>query len=414
MSPLPDNDNRSRFRSRTIPAGVWVLGFVSLFMDVSSEMIHSLLPVFMVSVLGASVLSVGLIEGIAEAIALITKVFSGVLSDYLGKRKILAGIGYGLAALTKPVFALAPSVGWVMAARFTDRLGKGIRGAPRDALLADITPREAHGASFGLRQSLDSAGAFTGPLLAILLMALLADNIRAVFWCAVIPAFIAMTVFWARVKEPEGSKEPEHRARMPIQRTDLALLGRAYWWTVLVGGVLALARFSEAFLILRAEDVGLSLTLVPMVLVVMNVAYAAVSYPAGRLSDRIGRHSLLVSGFVVLIIADLVLATATNLWGVMVGVMFWGLHMGLTHGVLTALVADTSPERLRGTAFGVFNVIRGIGLLMASIIAGGLWDWYGAPVTFYSSAVFAAIAVLGFLMLRWRYFIVDLSQSAGK
>ena len=369
-------------------------------MDISSEMIHSLLPVFLVSALGASILFVGLIEGIAAAAALITKVFSGVLSDYLGRRKLLVGIGYALAALTKPVFAIAPSVGWVMAARLTDRVGKGIRGAPRDAWLSDITPARVRGASYGLRQSLDTVGAFVGPLLAILLMTLFANNIRTVFWFAVIPAVIAVVILWVGVKEPEQAKPTEAHRRMPIQRADLALLGGAYWGTVLVGGILTLARFSEAFLVLRAVDVGLSLTLVPVVLVVMNIAYAAVSYPAGRLSDRIGRHSLLASGFIVLAVADLVLATASSVGWVMIGVMLWGLHMGLTHGVLAALVADHSPARLRGTAFGIFNLISGIALLLASLLAGWLWGRYGAPVTFYAGAIVSVIALPGLLALR--------------
>ncbi len=269
--------NDSAPRDMAIPAGVWGLGFVSLFMDISSEMIHSLLPVFLVSVLGASTLFVGLIEGVAAAAALITKVFSGVLSDYFGRRKIFVGIGYALAALTKPVFAVATSVGWVMVARLTDRIGKGIRGAPRDAWLGDITPARVRGASYGLRQSLDTIGAFAGPLLAILLMTLFANNIRTVFWFAVIPAVIAVVILWVGVKEPERAKPTEAHRRMPIQRADLTLLGSAYWGTVVVGGILTLARFSEAFLVLRAVDVGLSLTLVPVVLVVMNIAYATVS-----------------------------------------------------------------------------------------------------------------------------------------
>jgi MFS family permease len=372
MKKISAQQGKSAPRDTAIPAGVWGLGFVSLFMDISSEMIHSLLPVFLVSVLGASTLFVGLIEGVAAAAALFTKVFSGALSDYFGRRKIFVGIGYALAALTKPVFAIATSVGWVMAARLTDRVGKGIRGAPRDAWLGDITPARVRGASYGLRQSLDTIGAFAGPLLAILLMTLFANNIRTVFWFAVIPAVIAVMILWFGTKEPEQARPTEVRRRMPIQRADLALLGRAYWGTVVVGGVLTLARFSEAFLVLRAVDVGLSLALVPVVLVVMNIAYAAVSYPAGRLSDRIGRHSLLASGFIVLAIADLVLATASSIGWVMIGVMLWGLHMGLTHGVLAALVADQSPAKLRGTAFGIFNFISGIALLLASLALPGL------------------------------------------
>jgi MFS family permease len=403
MKKVSAKQKYSAARNPAIPAGVWTLGFVSLFMDISSGIIHSLLPVFLVSVLGASVLFVGLIEGIAAAAALITKVFSGVLSDYLGRRKVLVTIGYALSALTKPVFAIASSVGWVMTARITDRLGKGIRGAPRDAWLGDITPVPVRGASFGLRQSLDTVGAFVGPLLAILLMALFVGDIRRVFWFATIPAVIAVAILWFGIKEPERAEPTRDRRRMPIRRADLKLLGYAYWGTVVVGGVLTLARFSEAFLVLRAADVGLSLTLVPVVFVVMNIAYAAVSYPAGRLSDRIGRHSLLAGGFVVLIVADLVLATASNVGWVLLGVTLWGIHMGLTHGVLAALIADTSPARLRGTAFGIFNLVSGMALLLASLLAGWLWGEYGAPATFYVGAIVAAVALPGMLALRWLF-----------
>jgi len=388
---------------KPIPRGVWALGFVSLFMDISTEMVNSLLPVFLVSIMGASALAVGMIEGIAQATALITKIFSGVLSDFFGKRKLLAVVGYGLAAFTKPIFPLATSVGWVATARFIDRVGKGIRGAPRDALIGDITPHEVRGASYGLRQSLDTVGAFAGPLLAMLLMVLLADDMRTVFWFAVIPAFIAVAFLLFGVKEPKREQKTEIQKRMMIQWADFRHLGRAYWWTVLVGGVLTLARFSEAFLVLRAEDIGLTITLVPLVLMVMNIMYAATSYPAGSLSDRIGHRGLLASGFIVLIIADLILATANNIGWVLFGVMLWGMHMGLTHGILAAMVADTSPAKLRGTAFGIFNLISGIALLVASVIAGGLWDQYGAPVTFYTGAGFTAIALLGLLVIRWRY-----------
>jgi len=383
----------------SIPAGIWALGFVSLFMDMSSEAVHSLLPAFMVTVLGASAVSVGLVEGAAEAAAAITKVFSGALSDYLGKRKLLAVIGYGLAAATKPFFAIAPAVGWVFGARFTDRIGKGIRGAPRDALVADLAPPEIRGTCYGLRQSLDTVGAFVGPLLAIVLMAQLADDMRAVFWFAIIPAAISVVVLVVVVREPEhhaGAQE----ARVPIRLADLHELGTPYWWVVAVGGVLTLARFSEAFLVLRAQGVGLSLTLVPLVMVVMSLAYAASAYPAGVLSDRMDRRALLAVGFVTLIVADLVLATATVTWVVLAGVALWGLHMGLTQGLLSALVADSAPARLRGTAFGLFNLVGGCVLLIASLLAGLLWDVYGPSATFLAGAGFTAAALVGLLAVR--------------
>ena len=384
---------------RAIPRGIWALGFVSLFMDVSSELIHSLLPVFMVTVLGASAVSVGIVEGIAEATASITKVFSGVVSDRLGKRKAIVFIGYGLAAATKPLFALAPTIGWVFAARFADRIGKGIRGAPRDALIADIAPAHLRGASYGLRQALDTVGAFAGPLAAIALMALFADDIRTVFWFAVIPAILSVAVLLAGVKEPATDRKPGE-APPPITLADLGGLSLAYWGVVAVGAVLTLARFSEAFLVLRAQSVGLGLTWIPLVLVVMSAVYSASAYPAGVLADRMRRRSLLALGFVVLILADLLLAVAGSVWTVMLGVALWGLHMGLTQGLLATLVADAAPRHLRGSAFGIFNFVSGIVLLIASVFAGYLWDAIGPAATFIAGAGFTAIGLAGLVLSR--------------
>ncbi len=386
---------------RAIPAGVWTLGFVSMLMDVSSEMIDALLPVYLVTVLGASALTVGVIEGIAEATASVTKVFSGALSDWLGKRKFLAALGYGLAAFTKPIFPLAPTIGWLVAARFIDRIGKGIRGAPRDALVADLSPPEMRGASFGLRQSLDTIGAFAGPGLAIALMWLTADDFTAVFWVAVVPAFLSFGLIAFAVREPERPAGLR-KVRTPLGAAELRRLGAAYWWVVAIASVFTLARFSEAFLILRAETVGLPLTLVPLVLVVMNVAYALSAYPAGVLSDRADRVTLLVIGFGLLVLADLVLAFATGLAGLGLGVILWGLHMGFTQGLLAALVADTAPPELRGTAFGMFNLIAGGALLVASLVAGALWDIVGPQGTFLAGAGFTAMALFGLLALRAR------------
>ena len=382
---------------RGIPSGIWALGLVSLFMDMSSELVHSLLPVFLVSVLGASTLTLGLIEGIAEATAAISKFFSGVLSDHLGKRKLLAVLGYGLAALTKPVFALAPSVGWVFAARVVDRLGKGIRGAPRDALIGDLTPAELRGASYGLRQSLDTVGAFLGPLLAIGLMFLFDGDIRRVYGVAVLPAAIAVAILVLAVREPKQLTPAAPRGA-PIRATELRRLSSAYWWVVLIGALLTLARFSEAFLVLRAEAAGLEVALLPLVMVVMSVVYAASAYPAGALSDRIGRRHLLAAGCAALIAADLVLALASGIGPVMAGVGLWGLHMGLTQGLLAALVADTCPGDLRGTGFGLFNLISGLVLLAASLLAGFLWGRYGASATFLAGAGCTGLALIGLLV----------------
>ena len=386
---------------RQIPAGVWALGLVSMLMDVSSEMIHALLPVYLVTVLGTSMVTVGVIEGIAEATASITKIFSGALSDWLGKRKLLAAIGYGLAAFTKPIFPLAPTVGWLMAARFIDRVGKGIRGAPRDALVADISPTELRGASFGLRQSLDTTGAFVGPLLGIGLMWWTVDNFKTVFWFAVIPAFLSLALIIFAVREPE--RPPGLRqVRNPISLAEITNLGAAYWWVVAIATAFTLARFSEAFLILRARDAGLPIMLAPAVLVLMNVVYAAAAYPAGVMSDRINRVTVLAAGIGLMIAADLVLALVPSLAGVALGVVLWGLHMGLTQGLLATLVADTSPAELRGTAYGFFNLLGGLAMLAASIIAGALWDTTGPAGTFLAGAGFALIALIGLLAVQGR------------
>ena len=377
-----------------IPRGVWALGVVSLFMDTSSELVHSLLPVFLVSALGASMTSVGLIEGVAEATGLITKIFSGTLSDYLGRRKALTVLGYGLAAVTKPLFPLAGSVGMVLAARFIDRIGKGIRGAPRDALVADLSPPHLRGASFVLRQSLDTVGAFAGPVVAIVAMGLLANDIRAVFWIAVVPALMSLAVLLAFVREPDRRAEAGP-ARAPLRLADLTTLSPAYWAVVTVGAILTLARFSEAFLILRASGTGLAITFVPLVLVVMNVAYAASAYPAGVWSDRAGRRVVLLAGVAVLVLADVVLATASTIWLVMVGIALWGVHMGLTQGLLATMVTDTAPANLRGTAFGAFNLISGVAMLAASALAGLMWDRFGPTGTFATGAIISLISLVG-------------------
>lgn len=372
-----------------------------MLMDISSEMIHALLPIYIVTVLGTSALAVGIIEGIAEATAAITKIFSGAASDWLGKRKVLAVLGYGMAAITKPIFPLAPSLSWLIAARFIDRVGKGARGAPRDALVADLAPPELRGASFGLRQSLDTVGAFLGPLLTILLMLWTANHFQTVFWVAVVPAFLALGLIASAVREPDRPAGLR-QVNSPLSRAELERLGKDYWWVVIIAAIFTLARFSEAFLILRAHAVGLPIALIPAVLVVMNVVYALAAYPAGLLSDRVDRQTVLIVGLAILIAADLVLAFSGTLAGVAVGVVLWGLHMGLTQGLLATLVADTAPAELRGTAYGMFNLVTGIALLAASVIAGALWDAIGPGGTFLAGAAFAVLTLIGLLTRRRR------------
>jgi MFS family permease len=369
---------------KKIPQGVWILGFVSLLMDISSELIHSLLPMFMVGTLGASALTVGVIEGLAESTALIVKIFSGMWSDYIGKRKGLAVFGYALAALTKPLFAIAPTAAVVLAARLLDRIGKGIRGAPRDALIADLVPSEMRGAAFGLRQSLDTVGAFVGPLLAVGLMLLWADDFRKVFWVAVIPAIACVALLMFGLREPEHA-EGEKRTN-PIQRANLRRLDGAYWWVVIIGAAFSLARFSEAFLVLRAQQSGVATALVPLMMVAMNAVYSLCAYPFGKLSDRVSHRLLLALGLLILIGADSALALSSHWIGVLAGIILWGVHLSITQGLLAAMVAHTAPADLRGTAYGVFNLVSGIAMLIASVLAGLLWEKAGAASTFYTGA----------------------------
>ena len=381
--------NPASSKRLALPAGIWALGMVSLLMDMSSEMIHALLPAFLVGTLGLSALALGLIEGVAEAIASLTKIFSGVLSDRFGKRKPLVLLGYGLAALSKPMFPLAHHAGMAVAARWIDRIGKGIRGAPRDALVADITPLEQRGAAYGLRQSLDTAGAFAGPLLATALMVLAAFDIRMIFWIAVLPALLAVAVLAVFVREPEHSA-PNHRPREHLF-AGWRRFPKKFRALVALVLMFTLMRFSEAFLVLRAIDAGLPTAYLPMTLVVMSGTYMLTAYPAGWLSDRISRHGLLAAGCAVMIAADLLLAFGNTLATVGIGIAAWGVHMGLTEGLLAALTAEYAPADLRGTAFGIVNLARGLMLLPASALAGALWTWYGPGTTFLAGAVAALL-----------------------
>ena len=381
---------------RRIPGGVWIIGFVSLLMDISSEMIHSLLPLFMATSLGAPVVIIGLIEGVAEATALCVKVFSGVISDYIGKRKGLAVLGYGLGALSKPLFALASTSGMIFSARMIDRVGKGIRGAPRDALVADVTPPEIRGAAYGLRQTLDTMGGFLGPLLAVGLMLLWSNDFRAVYWVAVVPAFLAVALLFCGLHEPST---PVVTARTnPIKKENLKRLGVDCWWVIGLGGVFTLARFSEAFLVLRAHEVNIPLALIPLVMVAMNIVFSFTAYPFGRLSDSTSHRRLLQMGLMVLIMADLVLALSHSWVGIIVGVALWGVHMGMTQGLLNTMIAHTAPADLRGTAFGLFSLLSGLGLLIASLGAGLLWDIWGSASTFFAGAM---ICVLTLILTRF-------------
>jgi MFS family permease len=378
---------------------------VSLFMDLSSEIVHALLPIFLTVTLGASVAMVGLIDGVAEASAQITKVFSGYVSDRMGRRKPLILAGYGLAALTKPLFPLAGTTGLVLGARFADRIGKGLRGAPRDALIADVTPPEIRGRAFGLRQSLDTVGGFVGPLLAVGLMLVLAGDIRMVFWIAVVPAIMSVICVIVGVRDSEAVGE----AQVPIRTREALRLGRPFWMLVAIGVVFTLARFSEAFLILKASGEGLPAAFAPLVLVVMNLVFSVGAYPAGALADTLPARTLLLWGLALLIGADLILAFTGSIAGAFAGIALWGGHMALSQGLLAKLVADQAPAEARGTAFGLYNLASGIALLVASVVAGLLWDAYGPAATFIAGAGFAALAAV--MLLMWRGGRVSTARS---
>ena len=383
-----------------IPRGIWALGLVSLCMDLSSELIHALLPLYLAAGLGAGMLTIGVIEGLAEATALVLKVFSGVLSDIFRRRKPLVVLGYGLAALTKFVFPLAPTLSWIVAARLADRVGKGIRGAPRDALIADLSPPDLRGASFGLRQALDTVGGVGGPLLALMALAIFSGDFQSAFWIAVIPATLAVVLLVFGVEEPARPAKPVGTPAPRLQWRDVSRLPRRYAVVVGIAAVLTLARFSEAFLVLRATDVGMPLFAAPWVMVTMSLVYAVVSYPAGSAADRGHGPRLLAGGLAALVVAQLVLANASGTPSVLAGAALWGVHMGLTQGLLAALVAGTAPSDLRGTAFGLFNLVCGIAMLVASVLAGALWQLFGPAYTFYAGAMFASIAWVGVARCR--------------
>lgn len=381
---------------KSIPRTIWILGFVSLLTDVSSEMIHSVLPLFLVSTLGASPLTIGGIEGVAEATASIFKVFSGALSDYLGKRKALVVAGYGLSTLVKPLFAIATSPAWVLIARFADRTGKGIRAAPRDALVADSTDASNRGAAYGFRQSLDTIGAFLGPLFAAALLSAFPQQFRLIFWMALIPGILSVLLLAIGIREP---RQTHHQSRRnPLQWSVLQQLGASYWWLVVTALLFNLGNSSDAFLLLRASQIGIASAEVPLALVVMNLTYALSAYPFGRLSDRLDRVSLFTAGLGLYAIVYLGFAFVSSAWQIWGLFALYGVHLGMTQGVLLALVADRIPAQLRGTAFGFLNLATGVALLPASLLAGWLWQSVSPSATFLAGSVFALVAMLVLLV----------------
>jgi len=388
--------NKNLSKLNKIPKSIWTLGIISLFMDISSEVIRSLLPIYMVSILGASIIAIGIVEGISEATFLLIRIFSGILSDYLEKRKVISVIGYAISALSKPLFPLANSVSLILLASFFDRLGKGVRESPRDALIGDIAPKAIRGACFGLRRSLDTIGAIIGPILAILGLIIFSNNIKSILWISVIPAILSVIIFMVGIQDIKR-KYSEDEIKVVFKLKSIFKLGYKYWQVVWIGGILNLARFSEAFLILKAYQIGLPITYVPFVIVIMNCFYATASYPAGILSDNVDRKTILTIGIIFLFIADLILAFANNIWALAVGVGLWGMHMAFSKGILDAMLADITPSRLLGSAYGIFYFICGIAVLLASMISGGLWQIYGSFYSFLFGAFLALLACISLI-----------------
>jgi len=381
-------------RPGSFPTTVCVLGCVSLLMDVSSEMVQTLLPLYLVSGLGLSAISIGMIEAIAIGTATLTKLFAGVFSDLVGSRKGLVVLGYGLGGVGKRFFPLADGIGAIVGARFIDRVGRGIRSAPRDALIADSAPPDKRGACFGLRESLDTVGGFLGPLIAVLVMLLSGGDYKLVFWLAVIPAVLAVVVLMVGINEKTSRSKPADRQTAMNLLRLAPTLGRGFWFVMMAAAILMMARFSEAFLLLQATEIGIAASYVPLVLVLMHLVYGFCAYPVGVLSDRIGRRGLLIGSVVILGAADLILASVPGMAGYLIGIALWGMHMGMSQGLLATLIADHAPDKLRGTAFGVFNLICGVALMVGNLIAGVVWDQIGTYMTFMVVAGFCGLSVI--------------------
>lgn len=387
------NDSSNK---KKIPRTVWVLGFASLLTDVSSEMIHSVLPLFLATSLGASATIIGLIDGVGEAVAAFLKLFSGALSDRIRKRKPLILTGYGLSAAVKPLFALAGNPIAVLAARCLDRVGKGIRGAPRDALIADVTDADSRGAAYGLRQSLDSVGAVVGPLIALAAMTATANDFRFVFWIALVPAIATVILLATGVSEPPSNLEPTSKKVNPLRMEAIKSLGPGFWFVFFVCLLFTLGNSSDAFILLKAKAIGVAPNMVPLCLVVLNVTYTLSAYPAGIVSDRLGRRGMLMCSFALYAIVYLCLGFTTEQWQLWSLLAIYGFYLGLSQGTFLALVADRVPQELRGTAFGLFSLSIGVGLLPASLIAGFLWDNISPQATFLAGAGFALVSLLIF------------------
>lgn len=380
-----------------LPRNVWVLGLVSLFNDTATEMSYWLLPQFLVSVLGAGPMAFGFIEGAAQTVASFARLFSGFLADRLKRRKALAGAGYTLANLTKPLLALSTSWMQVFWIRFADRAAKGFRGAPRDALLADSVEPDRRGAAFGLRQSMDSAGAILGPLGAVVLLPVFLGNVRMVFWAAAVPGLISIVLVWALVREvrPSSATKSSRQANPPFRlwsASNRRLLG-----ILLAVAIFSLGNSSDLFLILRAQNLGVSTHWAPLLGLVFNTVYTLLSWPAGWLSDRLPRRILVVLGYLTYSLIYCGFAVTSSKVFVWPLFAIYGAYYAFTEGVLKAWIADLVPSEARASAYGVFNWIVGLAAFPASLLAGWLWVHASPAAPFYfggATAFFGSVLLL--------------------
>ena len=394
MRETPDRTGPDR-SSRGLGRNVYALAAVSFFTDVSSEMIYPLLPVFLSTVLGANAGFIGAIEGAAESVAALLKLVSGWWSDRVQRRKPLVVAGYTLASAMRPLIAIAQSATQVLLIRVSDRVGKGIRNSPRDALIADSVDPAVRGRAFGFRSAADNAGALLGPLIAFAVLTIWHVSIRTVFWLAVVPgtAAVIVAVF--------GIREVRHRGPTPIQSASLeGTMGRRFWTFLVIIFVFTLGNSTDAFLLLRARQLGVSVAFAPILWALLNGVKSVLNVPGGVLSDRIGRRPMLIAGWSAYALVYFLFARATQSWHAWALFAAYGVYFGLTEGTQLALVADFAPLRRRGAAYGWYYLAIGVGALPASLVFGAIWDRFGSPVAFMMGASLALIAAIGLAVLN--------------
>ena len=373
---------------------VFIAGLVSFFMDVSSEMIYPLVPLFLSNVLGVNKSIIGLIEGIAESTASLLKVFSGWFSDRIGNRKWLMAAGYSISTLSRPIVSLATGWQHILGSRFMDRFGKGIRTAPRDAIIAESSEKTHLGRAFGLHRSMDTMGAVVGPALAFLLLGLFSNNYRMVFWLSIIPGTIAVLLIIFFITEKKKVSLPHSdRPKLTLKHFDWR-----FKFFVVIAAVFAIGNSSDVFLILRAQQVGVPIVMIPVVYLLFNLVYSLSSIPAGIAADRFGKKRVILLGFILFAILYYGFAIAKDTTAIWVLFGFYGLFMGLTEGIQKAFLATIIPPDFKATAFGVYNSAVGIAMFPASLIGGWLWDHVSPSATFYFGSITAGLSAILFIV----------------